>query len=1132
MKTKEEKKRPESAAKRPKRRWWIKLIIVLAVVCVLWKVAEYLINIDNYKPMIVSAIEDATGLPVSIDDLDLDIMPTPRVQAIGITVGEKDFKANIGVITVFVELASLFKDSLRITEIQISDLKVTLPTDLAEVPKRIEPISEKMNEPKADSGVTNEPYSEIRLDRIICDKATVYQGENAKEPILECTIEATDVLSDTISVDLSASSSLLGPKAVIESSLAYIVENSGLSGKVTISGVDTASLPIDMQLPAVSLSADLTLEGTLPDAVNVEIAGNIESEILTSLAGKYSASVRYDAGTFAVEDIALDLRGLTLEGMVSRNEDASMAYIIKEARANSESLGALAVMFKSDSVGFAVKPDASLQLKDILVRQSADVPLRLALGQASLEGIDANLMGYTGLLKNIRAQIHVENDVVLIDSLECDGIRTSGSVALNLLEQTAVLEMVAKADLTEQHLNLLVPDSPVTKMTIPISIDSIHATLGKDDGIPSDLAVKGKIDQGSITLNLPTFQESIHPISAAFSVLPSGADISLSAASERFSEINWSGHFNLENMELSGNLQADLEKIGLSFMPDEDTKEMLAPLLASYGRSDFAIDLKLASESSPRTELKLARKGTPRLEASATVTDAALDGFSVSTDVAPGLFQAMLPSDLEPSGLAKVDFEHSAKDNSFVAKADLTPCAVLLGEYVHKRTGGKLDVEITGSTLGGEWKPQALSVDCLGEVIEGRLQGAGVFIDQLDLNLTPLSSLLTNEAKISGRLHGSVSTEPMAVNMTFDNAGFALTEELAIDSINGSVIYENDILTCRNLTLKGANSDCTITAGLKNDAWSGQLTGNKLDVNSLLAIMATASSLSTDEAEPEETKEESKPLTGNFDIKVASLYYGRGRADNVRANVTLTPEKILVRDIFLKPYTGSATGTVDITNAKGDEPMRVAVDLLLDEIDTKFIDDALLEQAQGLKGTLSGTVKLDMPLPEEGDPMAGANGSIVLKAHDGTLGKFGLATKLLSVLKATDIFRLKIPKMSDEGLVYNKCSTSMTIKNGVLTLASFSQESDHLTLEAAGKVDFPRDNMDLQIKANVLEGVTGLVDKVPILRDAAGAVNRHAGMNLTATGSISSPSVRPQAGKRIKGIKESTTGALQKLFGR
>ena len=55
-----------------------------------------------------------------------------------------------------------------------------------------------------------------------------------------------------------------------------------------------------------------------------------------------------------------------------------------------------------------------------------------------------------------------------------------------------------------------------------------------------------------------------------------------------------------------------------------------------------------------------------------------------------------------------MDFEHLAKDRSFVVKADLTPCALLLGEHIHKKTGDKLNVEVTMTRM---WPLKSASWD-------------------------------------------------------------------------------------------------------------------------------------------------------------------------------------------------------------------------------------------------------------------------------------------------------------------------------------------------------------------------------------------------------------------------------------
>ena len=70
-----------------RRHKWLAALAVLAVLLIVAiQVAEYFVHIDRYRDQVVRMLEDRTGMPVSIQRLELALFPQPSVAAYNISI--------------------------------------------------------------------------------------------------------------------------------------------------------------------------------------------------------------------------------------------------------------------------------------------------------------------------------------------------------------------------------------------------------------------------------------------------------------------------------------------------------------------------------------------------------------------------------------------------------------------------------------------------------------------------------------------------------------------------------------------------------------------------------------------------------------------------------------------------------------------------------------------------------------------------------------------------------------------------------------------------------------------------------------------------------------------------------------
>jgi hypothetical protein len=186
-----------------------------------------------------------------------------------------------------------------------------------------------------------------------------------------------------------------------------------------------------------------------------------------------------------------------------------------------------------------------------------------------------------------------------------------------------------------------------------------------------------------------------------------------------------------------------------------------------------------------------------------------------------------------------------------------------------------------------------------------------------------------------------------------------------------------------------------------------------------------------------------------------------------------------------------------------------------------------------VEGNVSGDVELTVPEQPEGElPLADADGRVYLTGHDGTFGKLGLATKVLGVLKTTGVFSLRAPFSRRGGLFYEEFETELSFDDGFMEIEEGNVDASSYRMTAKGAVDFDAQESDVRVNVDLLQGVTGLAERVPLLGNIVGTATKPFDIRLLVTGSPTDIKVRQNLGqgKRLtkQGDDDEVTGPLAK----
>ena len=737
-------------------------------------------------------------------------------------------------------------------------------------------------------------------------------------------------------------------------------------------------------------------------------------------------------------------------------------------------------------------------------------------------------LSHPEVFTNLSGAVAFKEGRFVIDKLAGDGVSVSGSVTPDWRTGTVALDLTGQMTLDRERLAPLMPVDDFSQIGGTVRFKGIRATFERGKDTPPDLRIEGRLDNGSVGLGLTSYEDTFSGVSGDFLAESDGIRMNVEGQSLRMGAIQADGRYAFAKRLWEGTVSCDAQQVGEALIG----KTAWSAALSAFGASTFAASLAIPQTEQDAIRITMKRQADPALEALVSVErqgkGRALGAIQVTATVPLDAVKTLIPPAVSADGNAQVTVDRATAEQTFRALVDLTTCSIRAGQYIQKKPGAALTVEVAGRAGEGGWEAQTIDVAYAGAKVSLRMEGGSVHADSLDLDLEPFSGLLTEGASMRGRVRGAFATSPLKADLAFDHTGLTLSPQLGIESITGQVAYADGHLTCNELAVRGANSDCTITAGPKGGRWQGRVSGQAFDLNAALAMLDAAKAF---QHGPEEAVTPEAAFAGDFAVDIQSVFYRRARFENVRANVQIEKGVVHVRDISAQPYSGAVHGSVDVRPSKPSVPGQVELDLALDGIDARAIDEVLFEEPRGFSGLVSANAKLRIPTKENPPPVNGTSGTVEFAAKDGSFGKLGLATKLLTVLKTTEVVRLRLPSFKNEGLTYGTCVGSFEMKDGVLAIRAWKLTSPSFAMEAEGGVDFPNQNTDLHVRVNFLESVTGIVQHVPLVGSAVSMAAGVTDLFLHVDGSPYDPRVRVDPARRIENATKKAGGAAADLIG-
>jgi hypothetical protein len=912
-----------------------------------------------------------------------------------------------------------------------------------------------------------------------------------------------------------------------------------------------------------------------PEAVNIELTADA-NVTLTEVLGAYPLGEgqrpRFDRGDIAFdgisilpageaqwpplheaeghaslsgEHIAFDLlkaRGLALTGAAGQGEDGAMG-IDMNGRVDLAALelGGLEALQQVKSmeggivverlrIAAPVEEDDSIQINFTGRAEEAGFTFQLPDSREPLTA------------KGINGGIGFDGEVLTLTELKGDGFLLNGSVHV-AGDAERRYSLTGYADLAHPIVQVALASAPLRNLSGRMELARLEGVFGGEGSGIEQTTIEGTIKDASFTAKVGDSTLKASKVNGSISTPGKEVVAEISMQTDLMGPVKWDGRLDIAAMDLKGALRLNVARAASAFVAAARENETLRKALDAYGEADIALSAELPrGKRAPKIHLQ--SKGAPPLEANVAFASLKGGGYAldaVTLDTTLPLKDLELPGTfpVHAAGSAQVALRRESSASGYTVAVGLDEADLKVGDYLHKRPGQNLELTLSGAK---DWAPESIAAQLLDQPLNFRMTASGVESNNFDIDLARLSPLFPEDVKTRGRVQGSFTSQPPSASIALSDVTLALSPEVRVESVNGGIAYAGGIWTFNALRVAGADSDFILDAGLRDGRWTGGISGQRINMNALMEMQRaydalTGGSGGTPGSSPAST-EDSGGISGELQIQLNEVLYQRALLTGLQGRLIFTPARYELIELQAYLGEGVAQGQVVYQPARGAGIAMADVELTLRTVDAAVID-GLLPNPRGMKGSVDADIDLSVPLPPDTPPYMGVTGKIEFQAKNGTYGSAGGADRLLSVLRATEIFRLTFPGLGEEsGLAFNRSNCTMIAQRGVVAIEEFQLNARAYAIQAAGVIDFPEDTITAEGQFDMLDAVTTVAEAVPIVGGAVGGLKGTASVAFSVKGSpfepqfSARPGINPLQNTKdgLKGVFKDVTN-VKGLFG-
>jgi len=138
------------------------------------------------------------------------------------------------------------------------------------------------------------------------------------------------------------------------------------------------------------------------------------------------------------------------------------------------------------------------------------------------------------------------------------------------------------------------------------------------------------------------------------------------------------------------------------------------------------------------------------------------------------------------------------------------------------------------------------------------------------------------------------------------------------------------------------------------------------------------------------------------------------------------------------------------------------------------------------------------------------NGAFNLRIEEGTINRMRVLVQLLNLLDLSRWFTFQLPDLTKQGIRFRAITADFKVVKGVYVTENLLVDSSDLRMTGAGKIDVPKDELDLVLAVRPFAGIDTAINAIPILgRGIAAIKNSFLVASFNVKGKIEDPTITP-----------------------
>lgn len=185
-----------------------------------------------------------------------------------------------------------------------------------------------------------------------------------------------------------------------------------------------------------------------------------------------------------------------------------------------------------------------------------------------------------------------------------------------------------------------------------------------------------------------------------------------------------------------------------------------------------------------------------------------------------------------------------------------------------------------------------------------------------------------------------------------------------------------------------------------------------------------------------------------------------------------------------------------------------------------------------MSGRVNITGKLETFGNSDPERKQNLNGAFQLRIEEGTINRMRVLVQLLNLLDLSRWFTLQLPDLTKQGIRFRAITADFKVVGGVYATENLLVDSSDLRMTGVGKIDVPKDELDLVIAVRPFAGIDSAINQIPILgRGIAAIKNSFLVASFNIKGKIEDPTITPAPLGTLSEMFWSVLGIPKNIIG-